>query len=81
MCIAAPARVLAIESDHALVDLDGRVRRASLLRQPDIAVGDWALVAAGSVLRRLTPEDAAEIAGVLAGAMPEPMTPPRGGPR
>ena len=36
MCIALPARVLSIEADHAVVDLDGRVRRASLLRMPDI---------------------------------------------
>jgi hydrogenase assembly chaperone HypC/HupF len=71
MCIAAPGRVLAIEADHALVDLDGRVRRASLVRMPEVSVGDWALVAAGSVLRRLDPDEAAQIVVLLRNAAPE----------
>jgi hydrogenase assembly chaperone HypC/HupF len=71
MCIAAPGRVLAIEADHALVDLDGRVRRASLVRMPEVSVGDWALVAAGSVLRRLDPDEAAQIVALLRNAAPE----------
>jgi hydrogenase assembly chaperone HypC/HupF len=82
MCIAMPARVLSIEADHAVVDLDGRARNASLLRMPDVAVGDWALVAAGTVLRRLEPDEAAELARLLRGAMPEPTSAPlRGGSR
>ncbi|HTK45495.1 MAG TPA: HypC/HybG/HupF family hydrogenase formation chaperone [Patescibacteria group bacterium] len=65
MCIAAPARIIEIEAGSALIELDGRRRRASLLRAPAVAVGDWALVAAGSVLRRLEPEEAAELAELL----------------
>jgi hydrogenase expression/formation protein HypC len=80
MCIALPARVLAIEADHAVVDLDGRIRRASMVRMPDVAVGDWALVAAGTVLRRLEPEEAADLGRLLRGAMTEPTRAPlRGG--
>ena len=75
MCLAQPGRVLAIEPDHALVDLGGRIRRASLVRMPEVAVGDWALVAAGSVLRRLDPAEAAEIRELLRTAMPEPADP------
>lgn len=81
MCIALPGRVLAIESDHAVVELDGRVRRAALLRSPEIEVGDWALVAAGSVIRRLEPDEAAEIDRLLRSAMPRPAAPLAGGPR
>ena len=65
MCIAAPARILEIEEGSAVIELDGRRRRASLVRAPAVAVGDWALVAAGSVLRRLEPEEAAELADLL----------------
>jgi hydrogenase expression/formation protein HypC len=65
MCIAAPTRILEIEEGFAIVELEGRRRRASLLRGPAVAVGDWALVAAGSVLRRLEPEEAAELADLL----------------
>jgi hydrogenase assembly chaperone HypC/HupF len=72
MCLAQPGRILAIEADHAVVDLDGRVRRASLLRMPDVSVGDWALVAAGTVLRRLDPDEAGEIRELLRVALPEP---------
>jgi hydrogenase assembly chaperone HypC/HupF len=82
MCLALAARILAIEPDHAVIEIDGRTRRASLLRMPDVAVGDWALVAAGTVLRRLDPDEAAEIDGLLRGAMPEPTDRPiEGGPR
>jgi hydrogenase assembly chaperone HypC/HupF len=82
MCIAMPARVLAIEADHAVVEIDGRVRRASMLRLPDVAVGDWALVAAGTVLRRLEPSEAAELGRLLRGAMTERTRAPlRGGSR
>jgi hydrogenase expression/formation protein HypC len=72
MCLALPARVLAVESDHALIEIDGRVRRASLLRMPEVSVGDWALVAAGSVLRRLEPDEAIAIDRLLRGVLPEP---------
>jgi hydrogenase assembly chaperone HypC/HupF len=68
MCIALAARVLAIEAGDAVIDIDGRTRRASLLRLPDVAVGDWALVAAGTVLRRLEPDEAVEINELLRGA-------------
>ena len=68
MCIAQPALVLAIDGGDAVIDVDGRQRRASLLRGPEIAVGDWALVAAGTVLRRLDAPEAAELAELLKAA-------------
>jgi len=84
MCLALPAKVLAIEADYAIVDLDGHVRRASLLRLPDVSVGDWALVAAGAVLRRLDDVEAADIRDLLRNAThhPAPMAADApGGPR
>jgi len=82
MCIAIPGRVLAIEADHAMVDLDGRVRRASLVRMPEVSVGDWALVAAGTVLRRLEPDEATELRALLRNAIPDLTDQPaRGGSR
>jgi len=82
MCIAMAGRVLAIEADHAIVDLDGRVRRASLVRMPDVSVGDWALVAAGTVLRRLEADEAAELRDLLRNAIPAVTDQPvRGGSR
>jgi len=70
MCIAQPALILAIDGSDAVIDVDGIRRRASLLRGPEVSVGQWALVAAGTVLRRLDPGEAAEIASLLRGARP-----------
>lgn len=69
MCISFPGRVLAVEDDDAIVEIDGRRRRASLRMRADVAVGDWVLVGAGSVLRRLDAREAAEISLLLKPAM------------
>jgi hydrogenase assembly chaperone HypC/HupF len=69
MCIAFPGRVLEVGPTDAVVAIDGRRRRASTLLQPDINVDDWVLVAAGTVLRRLEPAEAAELAQLLSPAM------------
>jgi hydrogenase expression/formation protein HypC len=74
MCIAQPALILAIDGRDAVIDVDGIRRRASLLRGPEVSVGEWALVAAGTVLRRLDPGEAAEIASLLRGARPSTTT-------
>jgi hydrogenase expression/formation protein HypC len=69
MCIAFPGLVVAIEGDNAVVELDGRRRRASLRMQADVRVGDWVLIGAGSVLRRLAPDEATRIHDILAAAV------------
>lgn len=85
MCIAFPGRVVALEGDDAVVELDGRRRRASLRMQADVRVGDWVLVGAGSVLRRLAPDEATQIHDILAAAVASsdrsPAAQPTGGTR
>lgn len=68
MCIAFPGVVLAIDEGGATVEVDGRRRRASTLLQPVVDVGDWVLIGAGTVLRRLEPAEALELARTLAAA-------------
>ena len=58
MCLTAPARVIAVDAEGATVLLGGRERRASTLVRPDAAVGDWVLVGAGTILERMTDEEA-----------------------
>ena len=65
MCLALPARILAIDGPTATVDVEGHVRRASLLLAPDAALDEWVLVAAGTVLRRLQTNEAAELAEMI----------------
>lgn len=89
MCIAAPARVLALEATDAVVEIDGHRRRASLLLRPEVHVDDWVLVAAGSVIRRIDEAEARDLAQRLAAAVAasRPATPDEletttpGGPR
>jgi len=69
VCIAYPGRVIAIEQGEAVVDVHGRERRASTLFLPDIRVGEWVAVAAGTIVERLDPAEAAEISAVMLEAM------------
>lgn len=69
MCISFPGRVSAVDEAGAVVVTEGRARRASTLYLPDIAVGDWVTVAAGTIVERLDPAEAAEIEHLLATAI------------
>ena len=69
MCIAYPAQILALDADSAVVDVAGRTRRASLLMRPDVEVGAWVLVAAGTVVRRINAAEARDLAAELDAAM------------
>ena len=65
MCIAYPGHVIAIDAQGALVETEGRRHRASLLLEPGVAVGDWVVVAAGTIIEILPPEEAAEVRALL----------------
>ena len=65
MCIDFPGRVVARDGDDALIETDGRLRRASTLLFPDLAVGEWVYVTAGTVFERLDPHAAAEVSREL----------------
>jgi len=67
MCIAFPGRVVALDPAGALVETEGRMRRASTLLVDGLAIGDWVTVAAGTILTRLEPAEAAEIRDILRG--------------
>jgi hydrogenase assembly chaperone HypC/HupF len=81
MCITYPGLVVALDAAGAVVRMDRRMRRASTLVLPDVAVGDWVLVGAGAVLRRIDPADAAELTRALDAAVeatpPAPRMPHR----
>ena len=69
MCIELPGQVVAVDDTGATVVRDGRSRRASTLLMPDIAPGDWVYLAAGTIVRRLDPDEAAQITATLRDAM------------
>lgn len=61
MCLGFPGLVVAVDANGATVETDGRRRRANTLLLPDLAVGEWVFVAAGTVIERLDPGEAADI--------------------
>ena len=65
MCIAYPGRVVAIDGRGAVIDTEGRRQRASLLLEPGAAVGDWVVVAAGTIIEILAPDEAAQVRALL----------------
>jgi hydrogenase assembly chaperone HypC/HupF len=65
MCLSFPAQVVAVDGELAVVVTAGRRRRASTLLFPDVAVGEWVAVAAGSIVDRLTAGEAAELQAIL----------------
>jgi hydrogenase assembly chaperone HypC/HupF len=69
VCITAPARVIAVDADGAVVEIDGARRRASTLVVPEVAAGDWVMVGAGTILRRLEAREGLELAQTIAAAV------------
>jgi hydrogenase maturation factor len=57
MCASTVGRVLSIEDDQAVVEIDGVRRHALALLTPDLMVGDLVLVGLGYVLGRVDPAD------------------------
>ena len=65
MCVTYPGLVREVDGGMALVEIEGRQRRASLVLVPEAAVGDWVIVSVGTVLQVLEPADAEELIGLL----------------
>lgn len=59
MCLAIPARVVAVkDGDIATVDLGGVKKDISLSLIDDVAVGDYVIVHVGFALQKLDAEEA-----------------------
>lgn len=65
MCLSFPGRVVGIDAAGAIVETDGRRRRASVLLVPDVVVGEWVAVAAGTIVDRLDEREAAELQALV----------------
>ena len=61
MCLAAPAKVISITDNEAVVDYNGvqTTTRLDTLTEP-VAPGDYVLIHTGFAIRRLSAEDGAE---------------------
>jgi hydrogenase expression/formation protein HypC len=62
MCLTVPVRVISVNGPVATVDVAGGRRVVSSIAVPSVRPGDWAILAAGVLLRVLDPTTASELA-------------------
>ena len=58
MCLALPARIVAIDGDDATVDLGGVRKAVSVALTPGVALGDYVIVHVGHAIGVVDPEEA-----------------------
>lgn len=58
MCLAIPAKVVAINGDMATAEMEGIIIEACTALLPDVKVGDYILIHAGYALQRLDEDEA-----------------------
>lgn len=65
MCLTEPVRVIAVDGAIATVDANGKQRVVSALAVPEVQAGDWAILAAGLLVRILDPDAAGQMSAAL----------------
>jgi hydrogenase expression/formation protein HypC len=60
MCLAIPSKIVNIENNMAVIDVDGVKREASLLLMEDAEIGDYVIVHAGFAIHKIDEEAALE---------------------
>lgn len=65
MCLAIPSKIVEIQDQMAIIDVEGVRRSASLLLLEDAAVGDYVIVHAGFAIHKIDPQIAQESLAVL----------------
>ena len=60
MCLAIPSKIVKIENNTAIIDVDGVRKEASLLLLEAPKVGDYVIVHAGFAINKIHEEDAME---------------------
>ncbi len=65
MCLAIPSKIVSIENEMALLDVDGVRRKASLLLLEDARVGDYVIVHAGFAIQKIDEQAARETLALL----------------
>ena len=60
MCLAIPSKIVSIDGDTAIIDVDGVKRQASVMLLNDIKTGDYVIVHAGFAIHKLDEASALE---------------------
>ncbi len=69
MCLAIPSKIVDIQDQMAIIDVEGVRRSASLLLLEDAAIGDYVIVHAGFAIHKIDPETARESLDLLRESM------------
>lgn len=65
MCLAIPAKVIALDGAMATIDMEGTQREASALLLEDVEIGDYVIVHAGFAIHKIDEAEARESLKVL----------------
>lgn len=69
MCLAIPSKIVKIENNVGIIDVDGVQRQASLLLLEDPRVGEYVIVHAGFAIKKIDEAAAMETLKVLREAL------------
>lgn len=69
MCLAIPSKIVNIENNIGIIDVDGVRRQASLLLLEDPKVGEYVIVHAGFAIKKIDEEAAMETLKLLREAL------------
>ncbi len=65
MCLAIPSKIISIDGDTAIIDVDGVRRETSLLLLEEPQVNDWVIVHAGFAIHKIDEAAARESLRIL----------------
>jgi len=67
MCLAIPAKIVALNGEEAVVEMDGVRRTAVVSFIKDPQIGDYVLLHAGFAIRKWSEEDVREYNEIVRG--------------
>ena len=67
MCLAIPAKIISINGEEAVVEMDGVRRTAVVSFVKDPRIGDYVLLHAGFAIRKWSEEDVREYNEIMRG--------------
>jgi hydrogenase expression/formation protein HypC len=80
MCLAMPAKIVALSGCDAVVELNGVRLNANVAFIDEPQLGDYVLLHAGFAIRKWSAEDVAEYEAILASAAGDPAAEVEAGP-
>jgi len=65
MCLAIPSKIIKIENNLGIIDVEGVTRETNLILIEDAKVGDYVIVHAGFAIRKIDEFEARESLKIL----------------